>query len=233
MATNNAGLYLSTGIQSNGVTKSGASGEVTIYSGGEKIYPRIAEAGLNDNSFGGFKLYTWRTGNDKQSNTYANSNTNILPVARQGAKSQTGYYGTKYYHESWGHIEPISMVRIPTAEVTSARIKCKSNGIGIHGQKIFTFRVSRNNEKTGSFTGTVYQVGVNDTGKVDFYLDDNATLRQLLTEFLREGTCLMLYNGETRMNISAAYNDGTGYGSANYAGITSFVIESLTYRYQP
>lgn len=69
-------------------------------------------------------------------------------------------------------------------------------------------------------------------GSVTVDSNSYGDLRGMFEDFIRNGKNIVTYNGETTIN-SANYSDGTGYGSNNYMGFTSFSVDELRLTYIP
>lgn len=218
--------WRSDGRQISGTAKR-QNGNAYIYNSAGQIFPREITVTLGSGDFGGGScdVRTYRTGNDNRNNSWRDK-------AFQGAKSQTTNFNLVHY--CWGHITPPAQKRINNAglEVLGVSIRCHTDGnVGRRATKTLEFHVGLSNDPVPALEGTYYYT-LDDSYAHDFYLDDNSSLRELMKIYLQRGACFMLHNGETSL-AGVRYNDGSGYGSMNYAAITSFVIESVTVKYIP
>lgn len=219
----NEGFYRSDGIQDSGTALTANKKNVYIFSGTsfKQIYPREITKTIGNSSFGGFTTSTYRSTGDWRDCAY------------QGVKS-VGY--TSRIRICYGHIVPSSIPKYKNLiAVDYVKIGFKPHHCGWSSiSRNLVFNVGLSNASTPPMKGkytyklragqdTKYQTAVGEAG---------SDLAKLMYIFLTEGKRLILYNGETSL-ASPTYNDGTGYGSKNYAAIETFKIEEIRLRYQP
>lgn len=218
------GYYRSDGLQNSGTALTIGNQNVYMFTGTNfmQIYPREIPQTLDNNNFGGFSCQTYR------------STGSWRDCAYQGAKS-IGYSSSNMI--CYGHIIPSSVPRYNhLLSVEYVRIGFQPHHCGQHGlSRDLVFRVGLNGDAEPPMDGSyTYTLGVRQDQTyqtAEGYA--GSALANLFYTLITRGNRLMLYNGETTVDKSASYWDGTGYGSRNYAAIESFEVQELRLKYQP
>lgn len=223
-----AGYYRSDGIQNTGTALRQNNVNAYIYSGTNftQIYPREQTKTLSNNDFGSFSLRTFRP------NGYG-----WRDCAYQGVKSNG--YSTYNPKICYGHITPSAVPRISNLiSVESVEIEFKPHKCGWSSRnRTLVFRVALDGNNQPAMGSSKYEytlaAGTDGYQKLTASGGAGSALANLMYELLTKGTKLMLWNGETSVVTNPDYDDGTGWGSVNYAAIETFKITSLKVKYRP
>ena len=137
----------------------------------------------------------------------------------------------------YGHIVPSSIPRYNNLlSVDYVKIGFQPHSCGQHAlTRGLVFRVGLTGDAQPPMEGQyTYNLGVRQD-KIYQTAEGwaGSDLANLFHILISRGNRLMLYNGESSVDTSASYWDGTGYGSRNYAAIESFEVLELRLRYQP
>lgn len=221
----NEGYYRSDGLQNSGTALTAGNQNVYMFTGTDfrQIYPREISQTVGSNSFGGgFGCRTYRPSYGWRDCAY------------QGVKS-VGYSYTKL-KICYGHITPNSIPRYKNLiAVDYVKVGFQPHSCGWSSMsRDLVFHVALNNDDVPTMKGEYrYTLGASQDTKYQT-IEGNAgsSLANLIYTLIKEGTKLILYNGETSL-ASPVYSDGTGYGSRDYAAIESFDIKEIRLRYQP
>lgn len=217
------GYYRSDGIQDSGTALTANKQNVYMFTGTsfKQIYPREISKTINNSSFGGFTTSTYRNTGDWRDCAY------------QGVKS-IGYSSS--VRICYGHIVPSSIPRYDKLiAVDYVKIGFQPHQCGWSSiSRDLVFNVGLSNASIPPMKGKyVYKLGARQDTKYQTATGDaDSDLANLMYILLTEGERLILYNGEKTL-ASPTYDDGSGYGSRNYAAIETFKIEELRLRYQP
>ena len=218
------GYYRSDGIQNSGTALMAGNQNVYIYTGTNfmQIYPREISATLSNGNFGGFTTSTYRNIGGWRDCAY------------QGAKSVGK---TSSVRICYGHLIPSTIPRYDNLiSVDYVKIGFQPHSCGQHGTtRDLVFHVGLDGGNIpqmeaeyrytlGVRQDTTYQIAEGSAG---------SALANLMHVLIARGNRLILYNGETTVNKSAAYWDGSGYGSNDYAAIKSFEILEIRLKYRP
>lgn len=218
------GYYRKDGIQNSGTALTVGNQNVYIYTGRNftQIYPREISQTINNNNFGGFATSTYRTVGG------------WYHCAYQGAKSVNK---TTSIRICYGHIAPSVIPRYENLiSVDYVKIGFQPHSCGQHGiNRDLVFHVGLNGDNIPPMEGE-YRYTLK-AGQDKIYQEAeggaNSALANLMHILITKGNRLILHNGETTVDRSASYWDGSGYGSKNYAAIESFEIKEIRLKYRP
>lgn len=218
------GYYRSDGRQNSGTALQYGGGNVYIFSGTSflQIYPREISQTINNSSFGGFTTSTYRTIGGWRDCAY------------QGVKS-VGYSKTKL-RLCYGHIVPSSIPRYNNLiSVDYVKIGFRPHRCGWSSiSRDLVFRVGLDGRNIPAMEGE-YRFSLGAQQDRNYQTAEGyagSDLANLFHILITKGNRLMLYNGETTL-ASPTYDDGSGYGSRNYAAIETFEVKEIRLRYQP
>lgn len=215
------GFYRSDGLQNSGTAIRYGNENAYIYNSSGQIYPREVSQTLDSNSFGGgFGCRTYRTVGGWRDCAY------------QGVKS-VGY--SSQIRICYGHITPNNIPRYKNLiSVDYVKVRFKAHHCGWSSiSRDLVFRVATDDNAIPNMKGEYrYSLGAGQDTSYQTAEAYSGGLTDLMYILLTEGKKLMLYNGETTL-ASPIYNDGTGYGSKNYAAIESFEIQEMRLKYRP
>lgn len=219
----NEGYYRSDGIQDSGTAVTAKNQNVYMFSGTDfkQIYPREVSQTITNSSFGKFSISSYMTIGYWRDCAY------------QGVKS-IGYSSDTY--RLYGHIVPSSIPKYKNLiAVDYVRIGFQPHQCGWSSiNRDLVFNVGLNGADIPNMKGK-YKYNLKAGQDTRYQTDEGGAgsdLADLMYILLTEGNRLVLYNGETTL-ASPVYDDGSGYGSRNYAAIETFEIKELRLRYQP
>lgn len=218
------GYYRSDGIQNSGTALTVNNQNVYIFTGTGfmQIYPREISQTISNSNFGGFTTSTYRSTGDWRDCAY------------QGVKS-VGYNKNRL-RICYGHIVPSSIPRYNNLiAVDYVRIGFQPHRCGWSSiSRDLVFRVGLNGNNIPPMEGE-YRFSLGARQDRNYQRAEGgagSSLANLMYILINRGNRLILYNGETTL-ASPVYDDGSGYGSRDYAAIETFTIEELRLRYQP